>query len=178
MPADHHDTRTSERIEAFLEGPPRPARKRARVGMRRPHPPIVLETAAEWRAALARETVRVRRYGRPATVMIVEVTVNPLTGPDEAATAFDLVEPVLDAIRHETRETDRVTRMSATRFHLLLPETAETDAAHFAERLRGACRDRLNGHGGTLRLRVESATPGHGGSLADALGDVERRLDD
>jgi hypothetical protein len=172
MPADHHDVRTNERIEAFLEGPPRPARKRQRAAERRAHRPIALDTAAEWRAALHSEAVRADRYGRPATVLVVDV------GAESAALApVELVEPVLDAIRHEARETDRAVRVSPTRFHLLLPETGARDADRFADRLRDACRNRLNGHGGLLRLRVEAQTPGHGRSLVDALADAERRID-
>jgi PleD family two-component response regulator len=177
MPTDTHDSRTSERIEAFLEGPPKPGRKRGRTGSRRPHRPIVLLTEPAWHAALAREAVRVARYGRPATVMIVDVGANP--APEgTAASGADLVESVADAIRHEARETDHVTRASATRFLLLLPETGASDADHLADRLRGACRDRLNGSSGMLRLRVASTTPGQGTPLADALEDAERQLAD
>ena len=173
MPVEDPDSRITERIEAFLEGPPRPQRRRT--GSIRPHRPLVLETAAEWREALRREEIRVGRYGRPASIMVVDVAVR--TGPDgSAVSAHVLVEPVLEAIRHEARETDHVVRTSATRFHLLLPETGELDADRFAERLRAACGDRLNGHGGALLLRLETMTPGHGASLSDALDETERRL--
>jgi len=178
MPADHHDSRTRERIEAFLEGPTKPARKRPRAGLRRPRRPILLETLPEWHAAARREEVRVERYGRAATVMVVDLTPHVGRRADLHVAPAELLEPVLDAIRHEARETDHVMRATPTRFVLLLPETGEADAEHLADRLRGACRDRLNGHGGAVRLRVESTTPGHGRSLADALGEVERRLAD
>ena len=175
MPAEHHDSRTSERIEAFLEGPARPVRKRVRAGSRRPHGPVALQSMPDWREALGREQVRVARYGRPATVMIVDVAAHP--DADEPVTVVtDLVAPVLEAIRHEARETDLVVRTSLTRFQLLLPETGATEADHFAERLRAACRERLNGHGTALLLRIEMVTPGHGMSLVDALDHTERRL--
>ncbi len=174
MPVDHHDSRTSERIEAFLEGPARAARRRGR-HVPRPHRPVLLSTSSEWQDALRREEVRAVRYGRPATVMVVDVAVRTSDdGP--AATAAELVGPVLEAIRHEARETDHVVRSLPTRFHLLLPETAEREAQHLAERLRAACRERLNGHGRGLQLRVELATPGHGASLADTIRATERRL--
>jgi hypothetical protein len=174
MPPEHHDSRTSERIEAFLDGPPRPVRRRARNGVRRPHHPVALESVLDWRDALNREEIRVARYGRPATVMIVEVGAH--RSPEPLSVVSDLVGPVLEAIRHEARETDHVVRTSATRFQLLLPETGAADAGHFAERLRDACGERLNGHGAALHLRVEMVTPGHGMSLADALDATERRL--
>lgn len=172
LPTEHHDARTSERIEAFLEGPPRPARRRHRPAAQRAHRPIALDTPSEWRDALRTESVRVDRYGRLATVLVVDVGADPAGVP-----AMQLVEPVVDAIRSEARETDRAVRISPTRFHLLLPETAEADADRFADRLREACRNRLNGHGGMLRLRVEAHTVRHGRSLAEAFLDAERRLD-
>jgi len=123
LPHDHHDARTSERIEAFLEGPSRKARRRRHETQARAPRPIALDASAEWRTALRREGIRVNRYGRPATVLVVDVASGAAAVP-----AIELVEPVLDAIRHEARETDRAVRVSPTRFHLLLPETGERDA--------------------------------------------------
>ena len=180
MPAEHHDVRTSEGIEAFIEGPARPARKVPRPGQRRSHRPIVFDTPATWRDGLRREEIRIGRYGRRATVMVVDVAVRPggaTDGNHASRPESSTIEPVVDAIRHEARETDRVLRVSATRFHALLPETGEAEADHLADRLRTACRDRLNGHGGLIHLRVEFTTPGHGVSLADAIADAERRLE-
>ena len=171
LPQDHHDARTSERIEAFLEGPSRPTRRRLEARRRAPRP-IVLATDAEWRSALRSEVVRFERYGRPATVLVVDVASDVTSVP-----LTELVDPVLDAIRHEARETDRAVRVSSTRFNLLLPETGERDAHLFANRLREAWRNRLNGHGGLLRLRIEAQTQSPGRSLEDALVDAERRLE-
>jgi hypothetical protein len=148
--------------------------------MRRAHGPILLDDAAGWDAALHREDVRVARYGRAATVMVVDVVAPPLASsgrPGEHPLAGPL-DAVVDAIRHEARETDRVMRSGTGRFRVLLPETAEADAARFADRLTGACRDRLDGHGSAVRLRIESLTPGHGRTLRDALVEVERQLED
>ena len=177
LPADHHDARTSERIEAFIEGPLRPSRKRARSGARRPHRPILFDSPSDWEAALRREEVRVERYGRRATVLVVDIDLEPVVGDAVAAVPAELVDPIVDAIRHEARETDRVARAGPGRFRLLLPETLEADADRFVERLAVACRDRLNGRGTSAGLRIEAATPGHGRSLRDALTDVERRLE-
>lgn len=174
LPHEHHDARTSERIEAFLAGPPRPSRRRPPTDahQRGNGRPITLDSVGEWRSALRQETVRTERYGRPATVLVVDVAAEPAT-----VTPIELVGPVLDAIRHEARETDRAVRVSPTRFHVLLPETGEHDAARFAERLREASDNRLNGHHGMLRLRFEAQTASHGGTLEDALDAAERRLD-
>jgi len=179
LPTDNHDARTSERIEAFLEGPPRPSRRRQRSVPRRAHRPIAFDDPSSWAIALRREDVRVERYGRRATVMVLDIVMSPAP-PAEGTPPLDeavLVEPVIDAIRHEARETDHVVRVSSTRFQLLLPETTESDADHVVDRLRTACRDRLNGHGSAVRLRIESTTPGHGRRLADALDDALRRIE-
>lgn len=172
LPHDHHDARTSERIEAFIEGSSRPARRRRPAAQRGASRPIALVTLAEWRSALRSEAIRFDRYGRSATVVVVDVVFEAATVPPA-----EFVDPVLDAIRNEARETDRALRVSPTRFNLLLPETGERDAELFVERLREACRNRLNGHSGLLRLRVEAQTVSHGRSLEDALVDAERRLD-
>jgi GGDEF domain-containing protein len=108
--------------------------------------------------------------------MVVDVAAGSGSGVESPALHDALLEPVIEAIRHEARETDRVARVGATRFCLLLPETLEGDADRFVERLASACHDRLNGHGTAVRLRIESVTPGHGRSLRDALDEVERRL--
>jgi hypothetical protein len=174
LPHDHHDTRTSERIEAFLAGPQRPARAQRSPEARRrgTNRPIALETAAAWRSALRQEGIRVERYGRPVTVLVVDVGPQPAGAP-----APELAEPVLDAIRHEARETDRAVRVSSTRFYLLLPETDEGEAARLADRIQEASRNRLNGHHAMLRLRVEAQTRREGRSLDEALAEAERRLD-
>jgi hypothetical protein len=174
LPREHHDTRTNERIAAFLDGPPRAGRHRRPHEARRrgSNRPIELETTAAWRSALRHEGVRVERYGRPATILVVDVGVQVAGVP-----AAELAEPVLEAIRNEARETDRAVRVSPTRFHLLLPETGESDAARLAERIREGTRDRLNGQHGMLRLRIEAQTRRVGRSLDEALDEAERRLD-
>jgi hypothetical protein len=173
MPMDQHDARTSERIEAFLEGPPRPHRHRRRTGPRRPHRPIVFDTPTEFDAALLFEDVRIARYGRPATIIVVDFG----SGSDDPV-GDGLAEPVAEAIRSEARETDRVSRAGDTRFAVLLRETADIEASHFAERIATACQDRMNGHAGTLRLRIEATSPAHGQTLNEALTELERRLGD
>ena len=171
MPTDHHNARTSERIEAFLEGPARPHRHRRRTGPKRPHRPIFFDTSDEFTAALAAEDLRIARYGRRATILVVDVE-----SSDETRPVDRLTEPVADAIRHEARETDRVTRLGTSRYSLLLRETEDIEAGHFAERLSTACHDRLNGDARALRLRIEAASPVHGETLSEALAQAERRL--
>jgi hypothetical protein len=170
MPKEHHDARTSARIEAFLDGPPQPVRRRRAVRdpQRRP---IVFDSPEAWHESLAREDQRVVRYGRPASVVVVDVAIS------HATPGTDMVEPVVEAIRHEARETDRVARVRPTRFHLLLPETGEAAATHLVDRLMAAWPARANGHAAAIRVTVGSASPGHGQRLADALAEAERQLE-
>jgi len=73
-------------------------------------------------------------------------------------------------IREHTRETDRVTRAAADRFHVLLPETGETEAAVLGERIRDACADSIVAkNGNVLEVLTAAVTPGSSETLHDAL---------
>jgi PleD family two-component response regulator len=50
-----------------------------------------------------------------------------------------LVRPIAHVLWRSSRETDHVTRAGDARFMVLLPETAEHDAAQFAERIVEDC---------------------------------------
>jgi GGDEF domain-containing protein len=173
MPDDHHDPRTSDRIEAFLHGPAKPPRKRARPVGKRVHQPIRLDTRTDWNAALQREDARTTRYGRPVTVVVVD-----FIGPAEPTEVDRIAAPVGDAIRNEARETDRCARVGPSRFHLLLPETPQAEAAHFADRLQAACVERLVDQATDVTVRITAVSPVLGQSLADALVLAETRLAD
>ena len=66
MPPEPHDERVGERIEAFLEGPPRARRTRSRhlrnEALRRARPQVPLDTRADWNIALKAEEARMVRY--------------------------------------------------------------------------------------------------------------------
>jgi GGDEF domain-containing protein len=171
LPDDHPDPRTSDRIEAFLDGPGEPSRKRTRNRGKRLHRPIRLDTRLDWDAALLREDARTARYGRPVTVAVVDVR-----GPVDD-TGIDLVAVSLgETIRNEARETDRCARVGAMRFHLLLPETPPSEAARFTVRLHAACVARLADGAAEVSVRIEAVSPILGQTLADALALAESRL--
>ncbi|MGK2852114.1 MAG: GGDEF domain-containing protein [Candidatus Limnocylindrales bacterium] len=175
LPADPHDERTSERIEAFLEGPVRERRSRPRSvrpePIRRPRRAIPLDTRPDWDAALRHEDARIARYGRPASILVIDLAVADPAAEDRLAARVGAV------IREHARETDRVTRVSRTRFQLLLPETAEVEAAGLAERVRHSC-EAWGSHGPGLPVHIASvaAAPTRGGTLADALQDALEQL--
>jgi len=122
----------------------------------------------EFGAALERESLRAARYGRPASVAIVELI------PERQNQAIDiwlrsLAGPVSRTLRQSTRMTDLVARVANTRFQVLLPETPEAGAGRFAERVSTACQSSIDAAGApvAVRVTVAVATPDH--SLQEAL---------
>ena len=75
LPEHHHDERdgdrTDEGIEAFLTK--RPARRLRPMPATRVRRPIELETRPDWLIALRHEAARQERYGRPASVLFIEL---------------------------------------------------------------------------------------------------------
>jgi GGDEF domain-containing protein len=168
LPVDHaDDAGVSERIEAFLDNRP-PARRTRR---RQPRPEVAraparprkLDTRTDWDAALLHEDARVARYGRPVSVLVVGLDLASSGTPDHLAPAIGI------AIRSAARETDRVARVGPGRFHILLPETEEAEAAAVAERIRMTCGDHP--------IHVASASPSRGQTLIDALALAIARVD-
>ncbi|HET8785175.1 MAG TPA: hypothetical protein VFM38_06035 [Candidatus Limnocylindrales bacterium] len=170
LPDDQHDERVGEVIEAFLEGPPPKARRRVRQGTRpaRLRPtrlrPVPLDTRPDWDVALRHEDARMARYGRPASVVVIRLRLTPPASADRIAAR------VGEIVRFHARETDRVTRAAADRFHVLLPETEEADAETLIDRVRAACAAQVAGRlGAELRVVAAAASPGQGETLHDAL---------
>lgn len=111
------------------------------------------------------------RYGRPASVLIVDVVMQPAGGEDRFAGRIGA------AIRAQARETDRVARVGPARFHVLLPETDEPEASALAERVCRACREILPVPPGPMAsVRTSVASPADGGTLTDALRAAQARL--
>lgn len=171
LPADHHDERVGEVIEAFLDGPPERERRAPRTRalprrdkLRAVRQPIPIDTRNDWEAALRLEDARLARYGRPATVLVVRLCV-PIAGTEDRVAAR-----VGGVLRQLARETDRVTRAAPDRFQVLLPETEEPEADLVGHRLRNACAELdLLRVGGAIEIRVAAASPGSGETLHDAL---------
>lgn len=174
LPEHHHDEgadgRTAEHIEAFIEGPVA-APRRPPVNDDRIRRPFALETRPDWMIALRHEGARHVRYGRPASILLIE-----LRG-DEAGTAVDPVARTLaDVIRAEVRETDRAVRVGASSFRLLLPETSARAARTLADRLDHGFTIGRPAAADGVALCIEVATASRTGTLEDALADAERRL--
>jgi hypothetical protein len=173
---DLADQRTEDAIEAFLEGPEiRRGRPAARASFDRAlapaRPSVDLRTTPgrlEWTAALDRESARAARYGRPASVAIVELKAQA-AGQTVEPYLPSLAGPIARAIRMDSRATDLVARVAAARFHLLLPETNEPGAAVMADRIAEKCRAQILGTGAPIAVRVSVAGTGLAHTLHDAL---------
>ena len=177
LPEEHHDEdgRTAERIVAFVHGPgakPRPATlaeaSASRARLRRP---FALDTRLDWTAALHHEGARHARYGRPASVLLIELTSDAM-GPELDRVA----RSVADLIRVEARETDRAMRRGVASFRVLLPETGARAARAAAERLDRAFGEADIGRTDGVTVRIDVATASRSGSLEDVLSDAEDKL--
>jgi hypothetical protein len=172
LPDDRHDERTAARIAAFLDGSStRPkGRQRAVDDRDRPRPPHELDTRPDWNAALLHESARHARYGRPASVLLIDLAAGA-GGPSLERSARGLG----DLLRAEVRETDRAARVGPASYRLLLTETSARAARHVATRLDRAFHDERRGSP-TGTLRIEIAAPARAESLEEALITAERRL--
>jgi len=136
-----------------------------------------LDVGAAWARWLTEEEARIRRFHRPATVVLVE-----LAGLDRLAArlgpeaAERLIPPIATTMRREARVTDHLARLSATRFAALLPETDEIRAINYVERVRGACDLWLASGAVALRLSMGWAEIGPNRSASVATADAETRL--
>lgn len=169
LPADHHDERVGEHIEAFLDGPEVRARKRRRTRAHRPElrtirRPVAMDTRTDWDAALRHEDARVTRYGRPAAVLVVRIRMAVPGRVDRYAGRVGML------LREHARETDRVARASQDRFHVLLPETTAAQAEALAERVRNACARLIPGQrGGEIEVLASASAAARGRTLYEAL---------
>jgi len=178
LPAEHHDERVGEVIEAFLDGPPERSRRRSRTRalprrdkLRAVRKPTPMDTRNDWEVALRQEDARLARYGRPACVLVIRLCV-PIPGTEDRYAVR--IGPI---VRDLVRETDRVTRAAADRFHVLMPETEETEADVVGERVREACAGLMwRGVGTELEIRVASVSPGSGDTLHDALREAQEAV--
>jgi GGDEF domain-containing protein len=121
-------------------------------------------------AALAHESARHIRYGRPATVLLIE-----LDGGPSGAALDRVARKLAELIRAQARETDRAVRVGVASFRMLLPETSGRAARHVVARLDRAFYLWRAAQAEPTELRTEIVAPVRGGSLEEALAEAERR---
>ena|SRR5438105_3279029 len=184
---DLRDERTSESIEAFLEGPevrrgPRPRRSADSPAVVDPSQSgavaslRTLPGRLDWNAALERESIRAARYGRPAAVAIVELK------PERPGQTVEpwlrtLAGPIARVLRADSRATDLVARVASTRFQILLPETTEAGAERLAKRVAAGCRTFIASTGAPVSVRICVAGTANDSSLHEAVTDALRSIE-
>ncbi len=124
---------------------------------------------AAWSRIIADEEARIRRYHRPATVVLIEIEgLERLASRLGPASVDRIVPAVADTLRRGTREADHIARLATGRFAILMPETDEVLAINYVERIRTACDLWLESGAVALRLAVGWASSTNDGSLVDA----------
>jgi len=129
-----------------------------------------LETSLAWEEAIRHEEARAARYGRPATVVVVELEglerLADLLGEEAAE---KLIAPVAETLRRNSRTADCVARVGRARFWVLMPETDELAAINYVERIRDSADMWLEAGAVAVRVAIGWASAPAHGSLADAM---------
>jgi diguanylate cyclase (GGDEF)-like protein len=129
-----------------------------------------------WDRVISAETARVKRYRRPATVVLVDVV-----GLAEFADAWggDVAERVFIRVARtlavEVRASDHIARIDRSQFGILLTETDEIDAINFVERARAACEREVQASD-RLRVGMGWAMPSESTDLRGAIGTAAERV--
>jgi diguanylate cyclase (GGDEF)-like protein len=130
-----------------------------------------------WSRWIAEEEARVRRFHRPATVVIVEVAgIDRLVERLGLDTAERLIPPIAITMRRHGREVDHFVRLGSSRFGVLLTETNEVAAINYVERIRSACDLWLASGAVALHLAIGWAEINQGQNAAAAIEEAEQRL--
>jgi GGDEF domain-containing protein len=139
--------------------------------------PNASDESATWEGLIRDESARVRRFGRPVTVVLAQYLgldgIAARLGPDAADRIAAEIERVL---RAESRDTDRVVRLGPARFGVLMVETPEAHARAYVERARKASGQWFASAGLSPRLAVGWASPGKGEDLGVSAATAHDRM--
>jgi diguanylate cyclase (GGDEF)-like protein len=130
-----------------------------------------------WDRLILSESARLKRYKRPMTVVLVEIT-----GLSSLARTWrpEVAEATLFAaariLTKELRTSDYIARIETFRFGVLLVETSEIAAINFVERARGSCERDLKAASEVLGVAFGWASPPKGGELSEAVDLAAKRL--
>jgi diguanylate cyclase (GGDEF)-like protein len=157
-------------LNSFRSSPPIEALVGPSSATRRTDQLTGLLLPAEWNRIVADEDARIGRYGRPATIVIIELEgVDRLTGVLGQEAGDRVLPAVADTLSRNARGADHLARLGPARFGILLPETGEVEAVNYVERVRSACDLWLESGAIALRLAIGWASPTTETTLADAL---------
>lgn len=175
MPASQHDDSASESDAAWIGATDDTALVPDPVGW------TDTLTGAEgpkyWDRLISGEKARLRRYGRPVTVVLME-----LLGCEEIAVwmgreiALQTFARLSRALVSQIRTSDHIARIGTNRFGLLLVETDELQALNFIDRVLKHLRESIEREGRDIRIGVGWASPVAGDRLAGAIALAEERL--
>src|SRR3954447_10675571 len=133
---------------------------------------------AAWQRSVEDEDLRVRRYGRPATLVVIELDgLDRLVARLGDGVADTLLPPIAEAIRREARASDKIVQLDHGRWGVLLPETDEIAAINFTERVRRTCDVWLAAGAVAVRTVIGWASPAGGQRLLDALTVAADRME-
>lgn len=136
-----------------------------------------LDEAVDWERRVREESTRLTRYRRPVTVLLVELDgFERLIGRLGADAAERLIPAITETLVRSGRATDHVSRLSANRFGVLMPETDEIQAINYAERIRSQCDRWLAAGSISTRIALGWACPTPGSDLPAAIRIAEERL--
>ena len=131
-----------------------------------------------WDRLIISETARVRRYKRPATIVLVEIAglarLGALWGPDVAERTLISAARTLS---QSIRTSDHIARIEPIRFGILLTETAEIAAINFVERARVSCERDLRVASEVVGVAFGWASPPKSSDLAEAVALAQKRLE-
>jgi diguanylate cyclase (GGDEF)-like protein len=136
-----------------------------------------LEGPDAWQRGLVAEVARTVRYGRPLTIVVLELEgvmeLGEELGEDVGRHAM---HEAAQALRGESRTSDQLFRIGVTRFGLILTETDEIAAINFVERVRERLLPRLPMDGAGLRLSFGWASPLSGESPDVVVRRADHRM--
>lgn len=136
-----------------------------------------VDEAVDWERRVREEGIRLIRYRRPVTVVLVELDgferLVSLLGADAADR---LIPAIAETLVRNGRAADHVARLAASRFGVLMPETDEIQAINYTERIRAQCDRWLAAGSISTRIALGWACPTPGSDLAAAIRIAEERL--
>ena len=132
-----------------------------------------------WEALVLEEAERQHRYGHPTAIVLAElVGLDELVARMGPAAMNRFVPPCADMLVSLARTSDRITRLTNSRFGLLLLETDVAGAARLAARITVAAELRLSGSTWPVRMVVGWAGAATGEELREAVRAAEGHLNE